>query len=239
MDGAASYLKSDIQRQKKLYSVKSDRPYYPKYRAHNGDIVEMKPNTAKIITTFLGIKGLESDKVYVIRLDQDIRKAKINDLRVAIFQTGEDIVEFKDAKRRMQNELEYAERKNFDLGKNYGTPPFEASPSLSKGKFNFKKRKVSSLKVKSSTIVKAAVCNDVFKDDNCPRNPETFHVSTPCPEIAKKRQPLSPLSVNTLPSKIFQYTSQTHHSPNIPFQNENETPTTAPKRRKQSGVPKK
>ncbi|XP_074351616.1 uncharacterized protein LOC141690740 [Apium graveolens] len=105
---------------------------------------------------------------------------------------------------------------NFDLGKNHGTPPFEASPCLSKGKINFKKRKVSSLKVKSSTTVKSAVSNgnvlnnnakgkqktsqlrptstvqsvniyDVFKDDNCPRNPEIFHVSTPCPEIAKKK----------------------------------------------------
>ena len=67
----------------------------------------MKPNTAKIITTFFGIKGLEfnleSDKAYIIRLDQDIRKAKINDLRAAIFQTGEDIVELKNAKRRMVN----------------------------------------------------------------------------------------------------------------------------------------
>ncbi|KAL8108512.1 hypothetical protein AgCh_024823 [Apium graveolens] len=100
-----NYFKSDIQRQKKLYSVKSDRPYYPKYRAHNGDIVEIKPNTAKIITTFLGIKGLEfnleSDKANIIRLDQDIKKAKINDLRAAIFQTGEDTIELKDAKRRM------------------------------------------------------------------------------------------------------------------------------------------
>ena len=119
-DVDVSYLKSDIQRQKKLYSVKSDRPYYPKYRGYNGDTVDMKPNTAKIIPTFLGIKGLEfnleSDKAYVIRLDQDIRKGKINDLRAAIFQTGEDTVELKDAKRRMQNELEYAER---NLLKNY------------------------------------------------------------------------------------------------------------------------
>ena len=80
----------------------------------------MKPNTAKIITTFLGIKGLEfnleSDKAYVIRLDQEIRKAKINDLRAAIFQTGEDTAELKDVKRRMINELEYAER---TLLKNY------------------------------------------------------------------------------------------------------------------------
>ncbi|KAL8090662.1 hypothetical protein AgCh_039917 [Apium graveolens] len=118
-DGAVSYLKSNIQRQKKLYSVKSDRPYYPKYRAHNGELVEMKHNTAKI-TTFLGIKGLEfnleSDKAYLIRLDQEIRKEKINDLRAAIFQTGEDTAELKDEKRRMQNELEYAER---SLLKNY------------------------------------------------------------------------------------------------------------------------
>ncbi|MDV3191835.1 MAG: hypothetical protein Q8841_02745, partial [Candidatus Phytoplasma australasiaticum] len=95
------------------------KPYYPKYRAHNGDLVEMKPNTAKI-TTFLGIKGVEfnlkSNKAYLIRLDQEIRKAKINDLRAAIFQTGEDTVELKDAKRRMINELEYAER---TLLKNY------------------------------------------------------------------------------------------------------------------------
>jgi len=74
----------------------------------------MKPNSAKIITTFLGYKdvefNLESDKAYLIRLDQEIKKAKINDLRAAIFQTGEDTAELINAKRRMVNELEYAER---------------------------------------------------------------------------------------------------------------------------------
>ncbi|KAL8146507.1 hypothetical protein AgCh_004291 [Apium graveolens] len=92
----------------------SDSTYLPKYRDHKGDIVEMKPNTAKIITTFLGYRAvefnLESDKAYLIRLGQDIRKAKINDLRAAIFQIGEDTAEFKDAKRRMIDELRYAER---------------------------------------------------------------------------------------------------------------------------------
>ena len=111
---AANYLKEQIQRQKRLYSVKSDSTYVPKYRDHKGDIVEMKPNTAKIITTFLGYRAvefnLESDKAYLIRLDQDIRKAKINNLRAAIFQIGEDTAELKDAKRRMIDELRYAER---------------------------------------------------------------------------------------------------------------------------------
>ena len=110
---AANYLKEQIQRQKRLYSVKSDSRYVPKYRDHNGDIVDMKPNTAQI-RTYLGIKGLEfnleSDKAYVIRLDQELRKAKINNLRAAIFQTGEDTVELKDVKRRMINELRYAEK---------------------------------------------------------------------------------------------------------------------------------
>ena len=74
----------------------------------------MKPNSAKIITTFLGYKAvefnLESDKAYLIGLDQDIRKARINDLRAAIFQTCKDTVELKNTKRRMVNELEYTER---------------------------------------------------------------------------------------------------------------------------------
>ena len=74
----------------------------------------MKPNSAKIITTFLGYKAvefnLESDKAYLIRLDQDIRKAKINDPRAVIFQIGENNAELKDAKRRMIDELRYAER---------------------------------------------------------------------------------------------------------------------------------
>ncbi|KAL8093226.1 hypothetical protein AgCh_035207 [Apium graveolens] len=113
-ESAANYLKTQIQRQKRLYSVKSDSTYFPKYRDHKGDIVEMKPNSDKIITTFLGYKAvefnLESDKAYLIRLDQDIRKAKINDLRAAIFQTGEDSAELKDAKRRMIDELRYSER---------------------------------------------------------------------------------------------------------------------------------
>ncbi|KAL8088426.1 hypothetical protein AgCh_038274 [Apium graveolens] len=80
---------------------------------HKGDIVEMKPNSSRIITTFLGYKAeefnLESDKAYLIRLDQEIRKVKINDLREAIFQTGEDTAELINTKRRMVNELEYAE----------------------------------------------------------------------------------------------------------------------------------
>ncbi|KAL8092131.1 hypothetical protein AgCh_034430 [Apium graveolens] len=71
----------------------------------------MKPNSAKIITTFLGYKvvefNLESDKAYLIRLDQDIRKARINDLRAAIFQIGEDTVELKNAKRlKLLSDLE-------------------------------------------------------------------------------------------------------------------------------------
>ncbi|KAL8134537.1 hypothetical protein AgCh_009526 [Apium graveolens] len=109
----ANYLKEQIQRQKRLYSIKSDSRYVPKYRDHNGDIVDMKPNTAQI-RTYLGIKGLEfnleSDKAYVIRLDQELRKAKINDLRAAIFQTGEDTAELKGVKRRMIDELRYAEK---------------------------------------------------------------------------------------------------------------------------------
>ncbi|KAL8147716.1 hypothetical protein AgCh_005152 [Apium graveolens] len=112
-ESAAIYLKTQIQRQKRLYSVKSNNTYLPKYRDHKGDIVDMKPNTAQI-RTYLGIKGLEfnleSDKAYVIRLDQELRKVKIIDLRYAIFQTGEDTAELKDVKRGMIDELRYAER---------------------------------------------------------------------------------------------------------------------------------
>ena len=82
----------------------------------------MKPNSDKI-STYIGIRSLEfnldSDKAYYIRLDQIIRKAKINDLRAAIFQTGEDTVELREAKKLMKGELEYAERV---LLKNYLKP---------------------------------------------------------------------------------------------------------------------
>ena len=82
----------------------------------------MKPNSDKI-STYIGIRSLEfnldSDKAYYIRLDQIIRKAKINDLRAAIFQTGEDTVELREAKKLMKGELEYAERV---LLKNYLRP---------------------------------------------------------------------------------------------------------------------
>ena len=63
--------------------------------------------------------NLDSDKAYYIRLDQIIRKAKINDLRAAIFQTGEDTVELREAKKLMNGELEYAESV---LLKNYLKP---------------------------------------------------------------------------------------------------------------------
>ena len=82
----------------------------------------MKPNSDKI-STYIGIRSLEfnldSDKAYYIRLDQIIRNAKINDLRAAIFQTGEDTVELREAKKLMKGELEYAERV---LLKNYLKP---------------------------------------------------------------------------------------------------------------------
>ena len=112
-------MNSVIQKKKKLSGSNADKPYLPVYRSHDKKIIEMKPNSAKI-TTYLGIKSLEfnleSDKAYHIRLDQNMRKAKINDLRAAIFQTGEDTEELKDAKQRMKSELQYAER---SLLKNY------------------------------------------------------------------------------------------------------------------------
>ena len=68
----------------------------------------------RLLLPFLGYRvvefNIESDKAYYIRFNEDIRKAKINDLRAAIFQISEDTVELKEAKRRMLNELAYAER---------------------------------------------------------------------------------------------------------------------------------
>ena len=125
-DDAAKFLRFNIERQKKLYRIKFDSSYYPKYRAHDGKIVEMKSNTAKIVTTFLGYRAvkfnIESDKAYYIRINEDIRKEKINDLRAVIFQISEDTAELKEAKRRMLNELAYSER---CLLKNYLRTTFD------------------------------------------------------------------------------------------------------------------
>lgn len=97
----------------KLTSGSSDKTYAPVYRAYDGKIVEMKPNSAKI-SKHVGIESLEfnleADHGYHVRLDHKIRNAKINDLRAAIFQTGEDTEELRIAKQKMNSELNYAEK---------------------------------------------------------------------------------------------------------------------------------
>jgi len=92
---------------------KNAGPFIPKYFNHQGQLVEMKKNSAKI-ETIAGISTLsfneESDKGYYIRLDKDMRRNKIYDLRAAIYQTGVSDPELREIKRQMITALAEAER---------------------------------------------------------------------------------------------------------------------------------
>lgn len=74
----------------------------------------MKRNSARL-RTYLGIKvlefNLESDKSFIIKLGNDMRKNIIYSLRAAIYQTGEGDPELRELKKIMIAELERAERK--------------------------------------------------------------------------------------------------------------------------------
>ena len=92
---------------------KNAGPFIPKYLNHKGQLVEMKKNSAKIVT-IAGIRTLafneESDKAYNIRLDRDLKKNKIYDLRAAIYQTGVSDPELREIKRQMITVLDDAEK---------------------------------------------------------------------------------------------------------------------------------
>ncbi|KAK1355749.1 hypothetical protein POM88_049005 [Heracleum sosnowskyi] len=111
---AAEVLRVRMMRAKVLSSTKITSAYIPKYKDAHGNLVEMRRNSAKL-STALGIKvlefNLESDKAFIIRLGNDMRRNNIYSLRAAIYQTGESDPELKELKEIMIAELERAERR--------------------------------------------------------------------------------------------------------------------------------
>ncbi|KAL1831076.1 hypothetical protein ACET3Z_000727 [Daucus carota] len=109
----SNLLKDQIRRKMGITGNKNAGPFIPKYFNHQGQLVEMKKNSAKI-ETIAGISTLsfneESDKGYYIRLDKDMRRNKIYDLRAAIYQTGVSDPELREIKRQMITTLAEAER---------------------------------------------------------------------------------------------------------------------------------
>ncbi|KAL1818288.1 hypothetical protein ACET3Z_013157 [Daucus carota] len=109
----SNLLKDQIRRKMGITGNKNAGPFIPKYPNHKGQLVEMKKNSAKI-ETIGGIRTLafneESDKAYNIRLDRDLKKNKIYDLRAAIYQTGVSDPELREIKRQMITVLEEAEK---------------------------------------------------------------------------------------------------------------------------------
>ncbi|KAL6500615.1 hypothetical protein OROHE_025412 [Orobanche hederae] len=111
---AAEELKKLVLKSKKLLKVKTIYPYVPKYINHEGKVVEMKWNSTKLTEGLLGEKFLEfnsdADKVGYIKLGANMKRNKINDLRAAIYQTGEFDPELMQIRKEMIAELEAAER---------------------------------------------------------------------------------------------------------------------------------
>ena len=111
---AAEVLRSRMMKARILCGLKSATSYIPKYRDYNGKLVEMQRNSARLRTD-LGIKvlefNLESDKSFIIKLGNDMRKNNIYALRAAIYQTGENDPELRELKKIMVAELERAERR--------------------------------------------------------------------------------------------------------------------------------
>ncbi|XP_063949135.1 uncharacterized protein LOC135152618 [Daucus carota subsp. sativus] len=109
----ANLIKDQIKRKMGITGNKNAGPFIPKYFNDQGQLVEMKKNSAKI-ETVAGISALtfneESDKAYYIRLDKDMRRNKIYDLRAAIYQTGVSDPELREIKRQMITALAEAER---------------------------------------------------------------------------------------------------------------------------------
>ncbi|KAK1361759.1 hypothetical protein POM88_046233 [Heracleum sosnowskyi] len=111
---ASEVLRSRMVKARALCGLKTAGAYIPKYRDYNGKLVEMQRNSARLRTD-LGIKvlefNLESDKSFIIKLGNDMRKNSIYALRAAIYQTGESDPELRELKKTMIAELERAERR--------------------------------------------------------------------------------------------------------------------------------
>ncbi|KAL1804880.1 hypothetical protein ACET3Z_027948 [Daucus carota] len=108
----SNLLKDQIRRKMGITGNKNAGPFIPKYFNSQGQLVEMKKNSAKI-ETVAGVSALsfneESDKGHIM-LNKDMKKNKIYDLRAAIYQTGVSNPELRDVKRQMVAALEEAEK---------------------------------------------------------------------------------------------------------------------------------
>ncbi|KAL1807121.1 hypothetical protein ACET3Z_030189 [Daucus carota] len=109
----SNLLKDQIKRKMGITGNKNAGPFIPKYFNSQGQLVEMKKNSAKI-ETLAGVSALsfneESDKGHIMLNKDLMKKNKIYDLRAAIYQTGVSNPELRDVKRQMIAALEEAEK---------------------------------------------------------------------------------------------------------------------------------
>ena len=94
-------MKRTIQEKRRFYGLKSDEEYTPRIAQDDGSEICMEKNSSVMETIantrILGYNN-DADRPRVIQLGDAMRRSKVNALRAAIYQTGEDTEELRNVK---------------------------------------------------------------------------------------------------------------------------------------------
>ncbi|XP_063948144.1 uncharacterized protein LOC135152230 [Daucus carota subsp. sativus] len=105
-------MRKTIQEKRRFYGIKSDEEYTTKIAQDDGSEIDMQKNRS-VMETIAGTRLLgynnDADRPRVIQLGDAMARSKLNALRAAIYQTGEDNEELKNVKAQMIQTLKLKE----------------------------------------------------------------------------------------------------------------------------------
>ena len=105
-------MKRTINEKRRFYGIKSDEEYTPKIAQDDGSEIFMEKNSSVMETIantrILGYNN-EADRPRVIQLGEAMKRSKVNALRAAIYQTGDETEELRNVKAQMIQTLKLKE----------------------------------------------------------------------------------------------------------------------------------
>ena len=105
-------MKRTINEKRRFYGVKSDEEYIPKIAQDDGSEICMEKNSSVMETIentrILGYNN-DADRPRVIQLGEAMQRSKVNALRAAIYQTGDETEELRNIKAQMIQTLKLKE----------------------------------------------------------------------------------------------------------------------------------
>ena len=100
----SNLMKRTINEKRRFYGIKSDEEYVPRIAQGDGSEILMEKNSSVMETIantrILGYNN-DADRPRVIQLGDAMQRSKVNALRAAIYQTGDETEELRNVKAQM------------------------------------------------------------------------------------------------------------------------------------------